>query len=437
VVYNLYATDGYYELPDGQPLYFYGLAGGREGQDLIYQTRCTPGASDPLTGMAACAGSTNVTVVGGPVAPQAGPWAGQEAQFAGNAQFPAPIIYARVGDVVEIRLKNLGPALRPSAPNNPHNIHLHALDIDTAAGALLQTSLEAVPANLCAGGTTAGPEGCGPLGPAPDAGRVIVYMFSPAHAGTYLYYCHQDTESDVQMVLFGALVIYGRDDAAAAAAMAGTVAGPGQGLGGTLYGTGYDQDYVLLLGEFHLPGQQPAAALTHYWSINGLSFPQTIHVDFRSGYSFAGWLAAHPGYDPLIVANASAARTAPAGATPRGAAVGGKVLLRVLNTGLETYTLRLGGGQGQVLGSDQRGWFWTNNVPLGQGAATDRLEIGSGQTYDWLVDLSPSSDGSPSGDGSPSPGGRPYLALYNDDPAQVSSDGLVPGGMATFLVPGP
>ncbi len=412
VVYNLYATDGYYELPDGRPLYFYGLVGGREGQALTYQSSCAPG-TEPGSGRAVCTGAANVMVAGGPVAPRGGPQVGQEIELAGNAQFPAPILYARVGDLVEIRFKNLGPARQPSPPGDPHNVHLHALDIDTAAGGLLQTSLEAVPANLCADGTTAGAEGCGLVGPAPDAGRVVVYLFSPSQPGTYLYYGHRDIEGPVPTAIFGALVVYDQGDGAAA------TGGPGQGLGGTLYGAAYDREYVLLLSEFHRHGDQDGQA--QYWAINGLSFPQTIHAAFPSGYAFDRWLAAHPGYDPLVGSTGSGRAFEPSPAAP-----GNRVLLRVLNAGLETHTLRMAGGQGQVIGSDQRGWFWTNNVPLGQGLETDTLTIGSGETYDWLVDL---------GQFGADPA-SPYVPLYNVDADKTATDGVSPGGMLTFVLPG-
>ncbi len=72
---------------------------------------------------------------------------GDELGLAGNAQFPAPIIYATVGDVVEIRLKNLGVAANPDAPNDPHSIHLHGLDVDAANDGVPETSVGAVPAN--------------------------------------------------------------------------------------------------------------------------------------------------------------------------------------------------------------------------------------------------------------------------------------------------
>jgi FtsP/CotA-like multicopper oxidase with cupredoxin domain len=426
VVYNLYATDGYYELNDGQPLYLYGLVGGQEGQDLTYQTHCSPG-QDPLTGMVICSGSTNVTVAGGPAAPQAGPWAGQDAGFAGNAQFPAPILYARVGDVVEIRLKNLGAVAGRSGSIEPTNIHLHALDINTAGDGTAQNFLEAVPANLCSDGTTAGPSGCGAVGPAPGAGNVIVYMFSPTHAGTYLYYCHPAGDSTVQMAAFGALVIYNSGDAAAEG-------GPGHRLGGTLYNSAYDSDYVLLLGEFDVHDARKGGSGSQAGSINGLSFPQTIHAAFPSGYPFSQWLAAHRGYDPMIRGSTGTASTT--GGTP-----GQKVLIRVLNVSLRTQAMHASGYRGQILGSDQRGWFWIDNVPFSESMETDTLRIGSGETYDWLIDLDQltGEPGAPevAGDGGSIRSHLPYIPLYDVEEGNTSNESVYPDGMFTFLVPGP
>jgi FtsP/CotA-like multicopper oxidase with cupredoxin domain len=452
VVYNLYATDGYYELPDGQPLHFYGLIGGRGGADFTYQASCTPGSRHPATGLAACAGSTNVTVAGGPMAPQGGPWVGQDARYAGNAQFPAPILYASVGDVVEVRLKNLGPAVTTAEQGSPQSIHFHALDIGAANSGALAATWDAVQANLCADGTTAGPGGCGLVGPAHEAGNVQVYMFTPSHAGTYLYYCHQDAATatgHLPSAMFGALVVYDPGDAAAAA-------GPGRGLGGTLYGLEYDKDHILLLSEFDLTGQgarqgsqqanlrDPRPHLwesgdSHFWFINGLSFPQTIHAAFPSGYSFAQWIAAHPGYDPLITGSES---TTDAGSGPDAQ----QVLIRALNVSLETLTMRMDGYRGEVIGSDQRGWFWTSNVPSGQSREQNMLAIGSGQTYDWLVDFGrqgsnqapgTATTGDAANGATPAQAGPLYFPFYNVDGDKTTNNGISPGGMLTFLVPRP
>ena len=290
IIYNLYATDSFISLADGTQAYIYGFVGGR--QDAVINVQRS---------MAAKKNPGRIDVVTVP-APTPGPIAAGEAGLAGNAQFPAPVIYAAVGDTVEIRLKNLG-VTQKSAPNDPHTIHLHGLDVNAANDGVPETSVAATPAN----------------GPDLGAGNVVVYMFSPSHAGTYMYHCHQEANIHVQMGMFGALVVYeNRTD------LAYLNGGPGKGFGGTLWGWGYDKDYILLLSEFDMGqhvGEQNAGARgafnpvgfqPQYWFINGLSFPNTIHVG-APGFTWGDpaqtnctnnalcwWINAHPNYDPLI-----------------------------------------------------------------------------------------------------------------------------------------
>jgi FtsP/CotA-like multicopper oxidase with cupredoxin domain len=491
VVYNLYATDGYIEMADGLPVYAYGFIGSREGVDFTYTTSYCTGDGVSRN----CGTPVNVWVPGGAIAPMGGPWTGQDMQFAGNAQFPAPIVHATVGDVVEIRLKNLGVTAQPNAPNDPHSIHLHGLDVDAANDGVPETSLGAVPANLCADGSTVANGDCTAAGgPAPSAGNVIVYMFSPDYAGTYMYHCHQEADIHVNMGMFGALVVYNPGDAAAAT-------GPGMGMGGTLYELQYDKDFVLLLGEFDIRGHAdeegtygglvPANSWDpnpfnwalyepQYWFINGLSFPNTIHTDFPSGYTYADWIAAHPGYDPLITGSVS---------TPNAfwGTPGEKVLIRVINMGFETQPMHMHGYHGKVIGSDQRAWDWANSynpkkakgTPFGEGLEKNTLTIGSGETYDWLVDFGQQSFNSfyPPGTqscidaaGNPveptdpacvapaywegdvyiqgpevvglysglTPGATSqFFPFHNHDDYKATNDGVYPGGMFTMIVPTP
>ena len=491
VVYNLYATDGYIEMADGLPVYSYGFIGGREGVGFTYTTSyCTGDGVERW-----CAPPTNVTVAEGAVAPMGGPWTGQDAQFAGHAQFPAPIVYATVGDIVEIRLKNLGVTAQPNAPNDPHSIHLHGLDVDAANDGVPETSLGAVPANMCVDGSTAGNGDCSAAGgPADSAGNVIVYMFSPDHAGTYMYHCHQEADIHVNMGMFGALAVYNPGDAAAAT-------GPGTGMGGNLYGVQYDKDFVLLLGEFDIRGHADeegtygglvpantwdpdpfnwALYEPQYWFINGLSFPNTLHATFPSGYTFDEWLAAHPGYDPLITGSVS---------TPNAfwGTPGEKALIRVINMGFETQPMHMHGYHGKVIGSDARGWDWafapkskTNKGgarPFGEGLEKNTLTVGSGETFDWLIDFGQQSFNSvyPAGTqsciddaGNPveptdgacvapayweedhyiqgpvvaglfnnlTPGATSqFFPFHNHDDYKATNDGVYPGGMFTMIVP--
>lgn len=492
VVYNLYATDGYIEMADSEPVYTYGFIGGRQGAAFTFQKSFCRGNGSRR----ACGKPENVTVPGGAVAPVGGPWQGQDSQFAGHAQFPAPVIYATVGDVVEIRLKNLGVAANPNAPNDPHSIHLHGLDVDAANDGVPETSVAAVPANLCEDGSTAPPDGsCGK--PAPGAGNVVVYMFTARDPGSSMYHCHQEADIHVNMGMYGALVVYNQGDAAAAT-------GPGQGRGGKLFGAQYDRDYVLLLSDFDVRGHADeegtygglvpantwdpdpynwALYQPQYWFINGLSFPQTIHASSPSGYSFEEWLEAHPGYDPLITGSSSKFNRT-------WFTKGEKVLIRMINMGFETQPMHMHGYHGKVIGSDQRAWDWALSRlrffdwprPFGEGLEKNTLTIGSGETYEWLIDLGKQSyqstypaatetkydsasnlpvpntgggsviplDGETGGEhtyiggpkvtgivgpADPAGFGTQYFPFHNHDDYKATNNGSYPGGMFTMIVP--
>jgi len=366
VIYNLYATDGYIQLADGTILYMYGFIGGRDGQPAVYQNSMVAPPKAPKTYIP---GGLVQPGVGNPCTTWPAPGANLacEAQMAGNSQFPAPVIYAAVGDTVEIRLKNLGVTDK-NAPNDPHSIHLHGLDVNAANDGVPETSVGAIPANSVNVG----------------AGNTVVYYFTPDHAGTYMYHCHQEADIHVQMGMFGALVVYNQGEP-------GASAGPGSG-GGTLMGASYTNDTILLLSEFdvrqHASEQNalgggaafnPVNYQPQYWTINGLSFPQTIHVAplavpvGTTNWFNQVWLPAHRGYDPLIV-----------GSVGRG----DKILLRTINMGFETQPMHMHGFHGKILGSDQREWTWGFNSAPGVGLEKNTLTIGSGETYEWLLDFS-------------------------------------------------
>jgi manganese oxidase len=361
IIYNIYATDAIVSMADGTPLYIYGYIGGRQGQPLTYMKSLNNGG-----GVA--------TIPTGAPAPTGGPITPQEAALAGNAQFPGPIIYARVGDVVEIRFKNLGVTAvnAPLAPNDPHSIHLHGLDVDAANDGVPETSIGAIPANSGD----------------PGSGNVIVYMFAPKVPGTYMYHCHQEADIHVTMGMYGALVVYNPSDPAA-------VTGPGSGKGGTLWGWKYDKDYVMLLSDTDVnqhSDEQTGAGLYNpvnfvpqFFFINGISFPNTIHADGGSGFVWSDWIASHPGYDPLIAGSVST----PASAMYRGQK-GDKVLVRMINMGFQAAPMHMHGYHAKILGSDQRPWAWANlpgYTPTGSGLEKNTVLIGSGETYELLFDF--------------------------------------------------
>jgi manganese oxidase len=381
VVYNLYATDGWVQLADGTMQYQYGYIGGREGVPLNYLDF----GNVPVLGEAGITpdpnGGTLQTIEAGPPAPTGGPMTPDELALAGHAQLPAPVIYARVGDTLVIRLKNLG-VTDPAAPNDPHTVHLHGLDVNVANDGVPETSVAAIPANASQNG----------------AGNVITYQFIPDRAGTFMYHCHQEADIHVQMGMYGALIIYNPLDDAAA------LGGPTTG-GGQLYGHKYDKDIIMLLTEVDLGQAQselgayansyvdpntinvngpnvfnPVNYKPQYWLINGLSFPNTIHAA-TANFNWSNWATAHPGYDPLIVGSASGDNG------PQ------KILLRMINLGFETQPMHVHGFHPKVIGMDQRAWTWANppGITAGQGLELNTILIGSGNTIDMLFDMSSQS----------------------------------------------
>ncbi|MDD5082800.1 MAG: multicopper oxidase domain-containing protein [Dehalococcoidales bacterium] len=367
VVYNVYATDGWVTMADGVPMYIYGYIGGQAGVPLTYQD----------FGLNAMGGKT-VTIPTGAPTPTAGPITTAELALAGKAQLPGPIIYARVGDIVEVHLKNLGTHMGTQAtPNDPHTIHWHGVDQDAAMDGVPETSLAALPANLPGN---------------PGAGNVIVYEFTSSFPGTYLYHCHQEASIHVHMGMYGALIFYNPRDAAAAT-------GPGKGQGGTLFGHKYDSDYVMLLSEMD-PNQNnteynPLAAplvfaavpfnvtmfFPTYWMINGLSFPNTIHAAMLTGggaFLWQWWIDAHPGYDPFIQGSVNAKLGR-----------GEKVLVRMINIGFEAEPMHVHGFHPKLIGMDQRAWTWSNppGITAGQGLEMNTFSPASGQTMELLLDF--------------------------------------------------
>ncbi len=411
VVYNLYATDGFVKMADWSPgnplLYIYGFIGSRSDQNLVWYDYTTNTAVN--TGLPA-------------PAPTGGPVTSGEQFLAGKAQLPAPVIWAKVGDVVEIRLKNLGVSAVPEAPNDPHSIHLHGLDVDAANDGVPETSVGAVPANMCVDGSTDPGDNCAAAGGyAPGAGNVVVYMFTADTPGTSMYHCHQEADIHVQMGMYGALVVYDTNDPAGnpdstfcTNDMLNGVPcgqGPNSGTGGIYNGFRYDRDAIMLLSEidsdYHTAeqGTYPAAPdpsnsnfgrawnpvdyLPEYWLINGISFPNTIGVS-NSAIDMAQWKLAYRGYDPLLAGSMSATTN---WSNAQWRSRGEKVLLRMINMGFETQPMHIHGYHLKVLGSDQRPWPWANRVlwgrptPFNQGMEKNTVLIGSGETYELLIDF--------------------------------------------------
>jgi FtsP/CotA-like multicopper oxidase with cupredoxin domain len=104
----------------------------------------------------------------------------------------------------------------------------------------------------------------------------------------------------------------------------------------------------------------------------------------------AQWGAAFKGYDPLLAGSMSVTTN---WSNAQWKTRGEKVLLRMINMGFETQPMHIHGYHLKVLGSDQRPWPWANRVlwgrptPFNQGMEKNTVLIGSGETYELLLDF--------------------------------------------------
>jgi FtsP/CotA-like multicopper oxidase with cupredoxin domain len=97
-----------------------------------------------------------------------------------NGQLPGPTIEARVGDVLEIRLTNRLP--------QPTNIHWHGLRVPAAMDGTEVVQRSVAP------------------------GETFVYRFRVPDAGTFWYHPHSNETVQLEMGLYGALIVRGEDE---------------------------------------------------------------------------------------------------------------------------------------------------------------------------------------------------------------------------------
>ena len=192
----------------------------------------------------------------------------------------------------------------------------------------------------------------------------VTYSFTASHAGTFLYRSGTDVAKQVQMGLYGALVVR-----------------PTDSNGDVIQGQAYDDpsstfdsdhEYVHLLSEidpaFHQAVERKRSISlstfnSRYFLINGRSMPDTLAPNN------AAWLPAQP-YGAMVHIKPYDATT-----NPRPA------LIRYLNAGFGTYPFHPHGNDQTVIGRD-------GNALISQTTADDSsyrkflIDIGPGQTVD-------------------------------------------------------
>ena len=265
------------------------------------------------------------------------------ANGSGAFQFPGPVLCVNQGDTVTVVLNNtLGEAVSIMFPG-----------ID----------------GVLANGAPAQPEASGPtitsLVPSAQPGGSVTYSFTAARPGTFLYESGTDPGKQVQMGLYGALIVRPTGHADA-----GYTDGAGNPIGQFNPGN----EYVMLLSEIdpllHQAvefGDAYDVTQLHprYWLINGRAFPDTIAPNN------AAWLPSQP-YSSLVHVPVTDT-TQPGGSHP-------PALVRYLDAGSRNHPFHPHGQNGTVIARDA--------LPLVDAANNDlsyetySFSIGSGQTWD-------------------------------------------------------
>jgi FtsP/CotA-like multicopper oxidase with cupredoxin domain len=251
----------------------------------------------------------------------------------GHFQVPGPVLCVNEGQTVTINLTN------PSSggPGEPVSMIFPG-----------QSGVSA------SGGSCPSPQDCLLASKAAAPGGSVTYSFLASHPGTYLYESGTNLDKQIQMGLYGALVVRPAMGAGFAYNDASTEFNP-------------NGEFLILLGEIDpvlhrkvALGQQPNLNKfdDDYWQINGRSFPDTISDNGAS------WLPNQPygalvqiePYDPSSNPNPS--------------------LIRYVNAGMVNHPFHPHGNHMQVIAQDGR----LLDNPYEDFTRT----IGAGQTYDLL-----------------------------------------------------
>ncbi|MAG32889.1 MAG: hypothetical protein CL908_18585 [Deltaproteobacteria bacterium] len=205
----------------------------------------------------------------------------------GVPQYPGPTLIVNQGDTVTINLTNSLP--------HPTSIVFPGQGDDPATPAD-----ESVTAS---GGTCPGASGCLLTDEAAPGGGPVTYTFTATHAGTYMYHSGTNVELQVEMGLFGAIIVRpsGFDYADRATR--------------TAYGhpdTDYVAEYLYMMSEMdpivHQKvelGMYDQIDMTTYsprlWFLNGRAAPDTLYYGSLAPYTQSvPWLPNQP-YNALPV----------------------------------------------------------------------------------------------------------------------------------------
>jgi FtsP/CotA-like multicopper oxidase with cupredoxin domain len=261
-------------------------------------------------------------------------WGYSEA--AGSFQMPGPVLCVNEGDTVTVNLTNTLP--------EPVSIVFPGQGPVTAVGGI--PGVFTAEADAFTG--------------------TVSYTFVVSEAGTYLYESGTNLHKQVQMGLYGALVVR--------PALDNPAAGEFYAYNDPSTRFNPDREFLILLHEIDPSLHQaveyglPYDVTTlhdRYWTINGRSFPDTISDNFVS------WLPSQP-YGSMVLSEPFDAASNPLPA-----------LVRYANAGMFNHPFHPHGNHLRTIAQDGRLFVG----PAGENLSRESFTrtIGAGQTYDILV----------------------------------------------------
>ncbi len=264
----------------------------------------------------------------------------------GAFQMPGPVLCVNEGATVTITLNNTLP--------EDTSLAIPGLDNVLANGAASQPQFN----------------GTGDLTSlaqvAAKTSGTMVYSFVASQPGTYVYESGTDQAKQIQMGLFGALIVKAK-----AAGLPGLLAGGAYAYNRADSAYNNDKEYLMITSELD-PDLHQAVERSYpyditkyhprYWQINGRSFPDTIADNNTS------WLPNQP-YGSMVQIQPTDATANPYPA-----------LVRYINVGMLNHPFHPHGNHGRVIGRDGRALA----SPAGEDLSYEKylIMLGAGQTWD-------------------------------------------------------
>lgn len=277
----------------------------------------------------------------------------------GNATIPSPTIEVDEGDDVYLTLINK-MMLQAIPPNHePHTIHLHGITLPTEFDGVPQLSF--------------------------PVGARYTYYFKADNPGTYMYHCHVQAPKHIHMGMYGALIVRPKK-------------GPDYVYNDKT--TGFDKEYTFILSELDTRWSDdvyngggvrfnPVDYKPDYWLINGLAFPDTLKNE----------------------------------GTFIKTKVGEKVLLRLINIGMEMHSIHLHGAFMLIVGRDA--------TRLEHPQRVYTVTVGPGESYDIIIEYPDLAKISPVYEKYMK---YPQKYIIHDHmDYKVTNNGEYPGGMLTYI----